>query len=235
VKTSEPPTIDADPPVASASAPPDDVVVVERPLRADARRNRQRVLEAASAAFAESGGKTQIEDIAHLAGVGVGTVCRHFPTKDALLQAVLTELYQRLLAEAQDALAEPDAGSAFVTFVLNMADLHRSNRALAEQMANHLDLPDGALALKAAIRSAITELLERAQAAGAIRDDIGPADIAVLFSGIAQAAAVASDVDATLRRRYLAIVLDGLRPIDPSPLPGEALSFEALAHLRGLS
>jgi len=102
-----------------------------RPRRADARRNRERVLAAAAELFAEEGSKVQIEQVAHRAGVGVGTVCRNFPTKVALVDAVVTQGCELLLDEAQAALGEPDAGAALRRYFVRMAELQARHRALA--------------------------------------------------------------------------------------------------------
>src|SRR5579859_366110 len=93
-----------------------------RPLRADARRNREKVLEAAETLFTEVGLKVPIEDVALRAGVGVGTVCRNFPTKEALVEAVLAGLYESLLASARAAASSSEPGEAFEQFILAMAD-----------------------------------------------------------------------------------------------------------------
>ena len=204
--------------------------VTSRPMRADGRRNRQRVLEAAVALFADEGLKVPIEEVAQRAGVGVGTVCRHFPTKEALIEAALTGMCEQLLEHARLALTDPDAGRAFAAFVTALADFQGHHRALAEEMASTIDLPTSTLQLKQALHESVTELVEHAQQAGAVREDIGPADMAMLFAGIAHAAGLAG-VDPVLRERYLAIVLDGLRPLEPTALPGRPLSFEELDRL----
>jgi AcrR family transcriptional regulator len=206
-------------------------VTAARPRRADARRNHDRVLEAAAALFAENGLKVQMEEIAAAAGVGVGTVCRSFGSKESLVEAVLTGMWQALLDDVQAALADPDPAAAFRRFIVTLADFQARHRVLAEEMAAGVDMPIGAARLKAAIRAAVTHLVARAQAAGAVRPDIGPADMAMLFAGIAHAASLAGDVEETLRRRYIAIVLDGLRPLDPTPLPGRPLGFEDLGRV----
>jgi AcrR family transcriptional regulator len=202
-----------------------------RPMRADGLRNRARVLDAAVALFAEQGVRVPIEEIAQRAGVGVGTVCRHFPTKEALVDAALTGMWEQLLEQAQTALADPDAGQAFAAFVTALGDFQSDHRALAEEMATTVDLPPSTEQLKRALRQVVLELVERAQRAGAVRTDIGPSDIAMLFAGIAHVAGLPG-VDSTLRARYLTIVLDGLRPIEPSALPGAPLSFEGLDRAR---
>jgi hypothetical protein len=102
---------------------------------------------------------------------------------------------------------------------------------LAEEMATTVDMPTGAVKIKRALRHAVEDLVSRAQDAGALRSDIGPADMAMLFAGIGHAAALAG-VNPLLRERFLTIVLDGLRPIHATPLPGTPLSFEELDRLR---
>jgi len=196
----------------------------ERPQRADAQRNRRRVLDAAEALFAEAGNGATIEDIAKRAGVGVGTVCRHFPTKQALLDEVLTESFRELVADADAALASDEPAVAFEQFVHQLAGHQARRRMLAEQMATELELPPAAVELRSAMRLGITELLGRAQAAGAIRDDISPADTAMLFAGIAQITAIAGG-SAAIRDRYVTVMLDGLRPAAATPLPGRPLQY----------
>jgi AcrR family transcriptional regulator len=209
-----------------------DPDVAVRSMRADARRNRALVLAAAEAAFAEAGLKAQVEEIARRAGVGVGTVCRHFPTKQALLEAVLEAMYTSLLVEAEAALTEPDAGAAFDAFFHQLADFQARHRALAESMATTIDVSESAQPTKQALRRALTQLVKNAQAAGAIRDDIGAADVTTLFSGVAHTTGLAGDLQPVLRQRYVAIILDGLRPHDRGPLPGKPMSFAQLDRIR---
>ena len=203
------------------------------PRRADARRNRALVLAAAEELFAEHGLKVQMGDVAQRAGVGVGTVCRNFPTKDALIRALLDDMLSSLLVEARAALAEPDAATALWAYVEAMADLQARSRGLAEQMSaqfEHDQLP-----VKLTLRRNVAAILRRAQDAGAVRRDIGPADLALLFCGIAQSAVLAGHVGAVQRRRYLTIVLDGLRPAAPTPLPGRPLGWADLARARAVT
>jgi AcrR family transcriptional regulator len=198
------------------------------PRRADALRNRERVLAAAEAVFAESGLKAPVEEVARRAGVGVGTVCRNFPTKQALVEAVVGAMYDTLRREAEAALAEPDPGLAFEKFVVGMPAFQARHRALADQMANDSSLESAAVPRDKLLR-AVSELVARAQAAGAIRADIGPGDVSMLFSGVAHATAVAGDLQPVLRERFVRIILDGLRAEDATALPGRPLDF---AHVR---
>jgi AcrR family transcriptional regulator len=204
----------------------------DRQQRADARRNRERVLIAAADVLAESGLRASVEEIARRAGVGVGTVCRNFPNKQALVDAVLTALYESLLDDALAALANPDAGEAFEVFVADLSAFQARHRALAEQMASALEPPASASDVRDRLTTAISELVARSQAAGTVRRDIGPADVAMMLSGVAHATAVAGDQGAALRERYLRIILDGLRPNDASSLPGEPLDFAGLRRLK---
>ena len=192
-----------------------------RPQRADARRNRERVLAAAAELFAEEGCKVQIEQVAHRAGVGVGTVCRNFPTKVDLVDAVVTQGCQLLLDDARAALEEPDAGAALRRFFVRMADFQATHRALAEEMS--AAIPASAVPVKQALHEAVADLMEKAQAAGGIRSDIGAGDVTMLLSAISHATSLTGDPE--LRERYISIVLDGLRPHDATPLPGRPVHF----------
>ncbi|MCW3043525.1 MAG: TetR family transcriptional regulator [Actinobacteria bacterium] len=195
-----------------------------RPQRADARRNRERVLAAAAELFAEEGCKVQIEQVAHRAGVGVGTVCRNFPTKVDLVDAVVTQGCELLLDEARAALDQADAGAALRRFFVRMADFQTTHRALAEEMS--AAIPASAVPVKQALHEAVAELMEKAQGAGAIRSDIGAGDVTMLLSAISHATALTGDPE--LRDRYISIVLDGLRPHDASPLPGRPVHISEI-------
>jgi hypothetical protein len=99
-------------------------------------------------------------------------------------------------------------------------------------MAAEIDLSESAQSVRDSLRAAIDELVTRAQDAGTIRADIGSADVALLFSGVAHATALAGDLQPVLRRRYVALILDGLRPLDPTALPGKPLDFTQLRKLK---
>ncbi len=203
-----------------------------KPMRADACRNRESVLEAADKLFTSAGLKAQIEEIADLARVGIGTVYRNFPTKEALIEAVVTRIFESLLEQAQAALEEPDAGEAFRQFFTWMTEVQTRHRAFREEMAARIGMPIKAAKIKKALHEAVTELVSRAQAAGAIRSDVGPADIAMLVSGIAHVVQVTGDFEPTLHQRYVNIILDGLQPIEASHLPGKPLTYADLNRLR---
>ena len=119
-----------------------------------------------------------------------------------------------------------DLPLAFESFFFALADFQTRHRALAESMATAIDLPASAQPTRDALRAAIGELVTRAQSAGAIRSDIGAADVSLLFS------AVAGELQPVLRQRYLTIILDGLRPTAASELPGKPLDFVQLDRIK---
>lgn len=180
-------------------------------LRADARRNRQRVLEAAEAAFAAEGISVPIDEIARRAGVGPGTVYRHFPTKEALFAAIVLGRIDRLVEEARARLEGLDPGAAFFDFLARLGEEGRAKRDLVEVLAaSGLDLDGAHSAVTRELRDAMAILLTRAQAAGAVRDDVEIEDVISLLAGVSLALRTPSS-DAGSVDRMLAIVCDGLR------------------------
>jgi AcrR family transcriptional regulator len=167
-------------------------------LRADAQRNLDRLLGAAAECFAEQGVECSVDEIARRAGVGHGTVFRRFPTKEALLAAVLAARMGELAAGAELACAEPDAGKAFDEFVRGMADAYARNRALVEAVKRCGMSPE-----VEGFMDAVARLVQRAQEAGAVRTDVGVEDVLALIP-------TASN--------YPDIVLDGLRPPSRTPV-----------------
>lgn len=201
----------------SAGAAP---VTEERHLRADARRNRDRVLKAARAVFSEHGREAQMQDIARRARVGVGTVYRHFPTKDALLEALIVDRFVALTADARAALDDSDPWEAFTGFMWRAGELQADDRSLSELLS---DRACGSSAAAAAMRDelldAVGQLLERAREAGQVRPGIVPVDAAMIACSIGPATRTPGCTE-TSWQRYLAIMLDGLRASAASgPLP----------------
>ncbi len=183
-----------------------------KPLRADARRNRARVLAAAETVFAAKGTGAPTEEVAREAGVGIGTVFRHFPTKEALLEAVLADRMRRFAEEAQSFAAAHDPESAFFVFLARWADVSAAKNAYTDALAAAgAEVPRLAAEVGAKVRDALGALLSRAQQAGAVREDVGVAELIALMVGASRAAEYAGD-DAGLRARTLGIVFDGLRP-----------------------
>lgn len=177
-------------------------------LRADARRNLGLVLDAASEAFAELGPDVSIDEIARRAGVGHGTVFRRFPTKDALLAAVLARRLDALAAQAETLVAEGDPETAFEEFVWLAAESCRRDRAVFDGVPRCECFPEVSGA-QARIHACASALLERAQSAGALRDDVTAVDVEALIGSAMLAASRADAPDAW--RRYIGVVLAGLR------------------------
>jgi AcrR family transcriptional regulator len=182
-----------------------------RPLRADARRNREAILKAARKVFSERGQDAQMDDIAGRAKVGVGTVYRHFPTKDALLEELVRDSFRDLAAMWLGALERPDPWEAFVDVMWRSAEMHSGDRGFTEAIAEaKMAIADEVVA-ELGLQRSLTELMQRCQAAGAMRSDIGPEDLSSLFCGLG-AVMMRTGGDSEAWRRYLTLMLDGLRP-----------------------
>jgi AcrR family transcriptional regulator len=182
--------------------------MAERPLRADARRNRERVLDAARRAFAEQGYAVPLDEIAAAAGVGPGTVYRHFPTKEALFEAVSVANVEELAADARARAEADDPDAAFAGFLDRMAEQALAKRNLPDAFAGAGT--DAVAAAVADMHDALGVLLVKAQEAGGIRRDVTVADLVALLKGLLYA--VRGDPDPDIRHRLLAVVRDGLRP-----------------------
>ena len=182
---------------AEPSRPP------EAKLRADARRNREKVLRAARETFAESGYEVPLDEIAARAGVGAGTVYRHFPSKEALFEAVTRARVEDLIADAQQRAAAAEPGPAFFGFLLRLADEAAAKRDLPQAIAVPGPVQDE-------MRSSLGLLLRNAQKAGAVRSGVTATDLVVLLKGLL--VSLQQDPDPGLRDRIVAIITDGLRP-----------------------
>ena len=195
------------PPVCEAGGPQG-----VRPMRADARRNRARLLKAAEDVFAAEGTSARTEEIARRAGVGIGTLFRHFPTKEALVEAIVLARVERLVEEVEALAAEGDPATAFFAFFARTVAEVEAKKTYSELVANgFVDVGTAAPGLRHRLREGIGALLARAQEAGTVRGDIGVPEVMNLLVGAVRAAERAGQ-DGELRERTLGIVLDGLRP-----------------------
>jgi AcrR family transcriptional regulator len=184
--------------------------VVEKPLRADARRNRQKVLTAARKVFAEQGVDAQMDDVARRADVGVGTVYRHFPTKEALLNALTDELFDVIAAHTRTLLELDDPWEAFREALWFAAGKTVGDRAFAEILApSRASLPRSCPGKEDLIVT-VGELMRRCIAAGKMRPDVTIDDVPVLMCGIGSASQMPHPTPEAWRR-HLGIILDGLR------------------------
>jgi AcrR family transcriptional regulator len=182
-------------------------------MRADARRNYQRLLEAAVEAFAEHGEGASLDDIAKRAGVGSGTLYRHFPTRQALLEAAYVDRIEALAARA-DALAERlPPGEALVEWLNELGVGTIQVRGLRALLGSAV--ADGGVAAATAcgtpMRDAATRLVEAAQREGTLRPDVEPVEVLRLAHGLSTAAELAHG-DGRSVRRYVSLLTEGLRP-----------------------
>ena len=182
-------------------------------MRADARRNRAAILAAAEAVFAEQGTSAPTEEVAVRAGVAIGTVFRHFPTKDALLAAMMKELLARLAGEAAELISDGDPATALFTFFARVVEQAAARKTVAELLAGQgIDLRT--VGPVATLRLELETLLAGAIRAGTVRDDVGGAEVLALLAATSDAAP-RSGWDGGLQRRVLAVVFAGLRPPGP--------------------
>jgi AcrR family transcriptional regulator len=195
------------------------VPATEVKQRADARRNRKRILAAAREQFAELGLDVRMEQIARASGVGVGTVYRHFPAKEDLLQALADERFASLAEKARAALQDPDPWNGFCQLMRESARVTAEDRSLSEAMDQLPDLCTVA-AEKVRLLELTGELIERAQASGAMRADFTADDVPSLMRGLARATVPHDNGPPAMSwARYLEIMLSGLRAREAEPLP----------------
>ncbi|NEA28077.1 TetR/AcrR family transcriptional regulator [Actinomadura bangladeshensis] len=160
----------------------EEVRLSNPPRRADARRNRERILEAACEAFAADGRLVPLDDIARRAGVGAGTVYRNFSTKEALFRAVVTDRIEAIVDEAVSLEGADDPAEAFYGFVVRVVDRAMFNHAVCDALAADLKGFDAG-GVDARFTAALTHLLRRAQTAGAVRSDVDIQDVRALMTG----------------------------------------------------
>jgi AcrR family transcriptional regulator len=192
-------------------------VTSPRPLRADAARNRRQLLAAAADEFAERGLDASVADIARRAGVGKGTVFRHFATKDDLLAAIVIDRIDELAAVGEQLLEAADPGVALLEF-LGVAAHQRQQRDLSF-LQEVGDLNADVTRARERMFRMVQGLVDRAREYGAVRRDVTGADVILLMCAPNYVTSYVPDASPDLWRRYLAIIFDGLRPEGAHPLP----------------
>jgi AcrR family transcriptional regulator len=194
---------------ATPCAPCEAAAGTGRPLRADAQRNRARILDAAEVVFGSEGIEAPVDLIAEKAGVGVGTLYRHFPTKEKLCEAILLDRLVDLTADAQALACAPDAPAAFFGFLQHIVEEGAAKRDLLVAVTGTgVEFQAAAAGVKDDLRCAVEVLLRRAQEAGAVRSDVTAETVVMLVGATCQAAAHAGDSPSG---EVLSIVCDGLR------------------------
>ena len=179
------------------------------PLRRDAQRNRERIIEAAREVFAGRGFAATLDDVAHQAGVGIGTVYRRFPTKEELIEAVFTDRMEDLVTLAEESLAAPTGWAGLTGFLRTSAAWHTADRGLRDA-ALSMDERHFAHAGQHLV-PLLHQLTERAHAEGSLRADAGAHDIPVIMAMVTELAQRSEGCRPGLYERYLELMIDGLR------------------------
>lgn len=207
---------------------PDAAIAAERGLRADAARNLARILDAARAVFAERGSDASVHEIAARAGVGTATIYRRFPTKDDLLAAMFEQGLVHLTEEAAVAAEAKDVGRALRHFMQKAAAAHMADRGYCDAAESTLkERPEIAARIDELIR-VVDGLLERAKEVGEVRTDVNAYDVPMLLMAVAHAGSLLEDRVPGAWKRYLDLMLDGLRPEAARPLSRRPLSARDL-------
>lgn len=192
--------------------------VADRTLRADARRNREAVIGAAKGLFADRGLEAQMPDVAKVADVGVGTVYRHFPTKDDLIAALVADRFERLAQKADESLELEDAWEGIADFIRFCAQIQADDRGLCEVMGSRPEVMDAA-ARSVGLPGLCDRLVKRAQQTGQLRRDLVWEDIPMIACGLGRITQATTGPATGRWPRLVEIVLDGLRAPGSTKLP----------------
>ena len=202
----------------------------EKTLRRDAQRNRERIVSSARTLFARDGVETSVDEITREAGVGMGTLYRHFSTKEELIDAVLEDAFEELVQLAEQAASEDDAWDGLTGFLEQALALHASNRGLKDVLATHEQGRQRAQAMRERFRPLLRAMVERAQTQGALRQDLTAEDLPLVFWTGSRVIETTGAVAPDHWRRYLGLLLDGMRAESATPLPAPALTRAQLAQ-----
>ncbi len=207
----------------------------ERPLRSDAARNRELILATAAEVFAEHGLDAGYDEIARRAGIGVGTVYRRFPERSELVQALFESRIEEMVAIAEEAASQQDPWDGLTLFLERAIERQVADRGLKEVMVQTMVEGDHLAIGRERMGPLIEGLVSRAQAAGALRPDVGITDIGMQLMLMSS---MTTPEQPELWRRYLALLLDGLRAAagqQPLPLtpPADEAMHELMCNLHG--
>jgi AcrR family transcriptional regulator len=207
-----------------------------RPLRKDAARNRALLLEAARQVFAERGLEASLDDVAHRAGLGVGTAYRHFANKYELAQAILAEAVDEVVGVAERAASADDPWTGIVAFVERAAEMQSADRGLREVLMGVHD-PEQMERVSDRISTPLNTMVDRAKATGAVRPDLEVSDLGIVVLMLCTVADVTGDASPDLWRRYLPMLLAGLRSdvdLPVPPLPEDVMRKAMASHKQRL-
>ena len=205
----------------------------ERPLRRDAERNRQRILGAAAEVFSERGLDATLDDVARRAGVGVATVYRRFPDKESLVGELFQDRISTLVSAAEEACKAEDPWDGLLSYLEYLTTTMAGDLGLRQMLLFATYGRDRVTCVRERMRPVVARLVARAQATGQLRDDFSATDVPMLMIMLATAAEYAAPVQPAAWRRYLALILDGLRPARDaaSPLPLPALTPDEMEQI----
>lgn len=211
-----------------------------RRLRSDAERNRRRILAAAAEVFAEHGLTATLDDVARHAGVGIGTVYRRFPDKDSLISQLLQDRIELMVAAGTEALAAEDPWTGLVMFLEYVADSFAQDIGLRQVMMFGTYGGQHPAYARSRMRPIVYELVQRGQDAGQVRADLSATDILLIGFMLGTAAEYAAAARPEIWRRYLTLILDGLRPdrqgatpLDVRALDADEMELTLAARARG--
>lgn len=196
-------------------------------MRADARRNRERIVAAARAVFAERGLDVSLDDIAERAGVGIGTLYRRFPSREELVAAVFEAKLREYAGAAEEALPAAGTWAGFTAFVERICAMQAADRGFTDLVTMSLPGSPEAQRLHRRAQSATVDVIQRAQEAGVLREDFVPEDLLLILMANAGVVRVTRDVAPHAWRRTLALMLEACRAGHTGPLPAAPTAAQA--------
>ncbi len=200
-------------------------------IRSDAKRNRERLVASARELFAEKGVEVSVEEITQHAGVGMGTLYRHFPTKDELIDAVLEDAFAEIIEIAREAADAEDAWAGLTNFFERILALHAANRGVKDIVAARAHGASRAEAMRARIRPLLAGVIERAHEQGALRRDFTIDDVPLVIWTAGRVIELTETAAPGHWRRYLGFLFDGLRPAAATPPAAPALTRPQLTRV----
>lgn len=202
-------------------------------MRADARRNRKRLLAAAHDVIAERGVNVPLEEIAARAEVGIGTLYRRFPTRKALIEPIIANLVAEYRPLVNRAISDPDAWHGLRVYLVRAVQMQVANRGLTEAISNASPIvEDQAAQIRQETRSGHSKMMRRAKADGELRSDFSLSDFEAIFWACSSVAEASAGVDRDFWRRHLGFVLDGMRAKNPSRMPTAPLTRKQMDSLK---
>jgi AcrR family transcriptional regulator len=206
-----------------------------RQLRTDAERNRARIIEAATAAFARGGLDVPLEEVADDAGVGIGTLYRRFSGREELIGACFERRLAQYASAAEEGLVAPDGWTGFSTYLERVCAMQAADRGLADVLNRSLPNAKALEAYRSRGYELSVQLIQRAQSEGSLRTDVVAEDLALLFMANAGVVEVTRGAARDAWRRFLAIFLDGLRAEGAGPLPPPPTPRQTMRAMRRLT